>query len=324
MNDVPLISVLMPAYNCKNFIKQAIDSILDQSYQNLELLIADDASGDGTKKIIDSYSDIRIKTFHNEQNIGYLKTFNKLIALAEGDYITFQDADDYSHPNRIELLVKEFKEDKDLGACGSNYTRVDKKGNKIFDSNFSLTHAEIIKKMPEQFDFTGSGLMIKKEVYLEIGGYNEFFDRMGGEDFYWFYLIAEKYKIKNIKSSLYFYRANPNSVAGDISDNRKKIYGVNILNYLIIQRRDNGHDDLNDGNFDSLDHMIKSLDEPYVLDKSLFYRKLSVKYFYEGLTRRALVLGFNAICKNFRNFENIKNLFYFLKIILKRKFNFKN
>ncbi|MBL7917984.1 MAG: glycosyltransferase family 2 protein, partial [Bacteroidia bacterium] len=68
-----LISILMPAYNCEKFVKQAIESVLDQSYSNFELLIADDCSTDQTKKVIDSYSDQRIKKFHNQVNLGYLK-----------------------------------------------------------------------------------------------------------------------------------------------------------------------------------------------------------------------------------------------------------
>ena len=162
------ISVIMPAYNCEKYIRQAIDSILNQTYQNIELLISDDKSTDNTKKILDSYSDTRIKRFDNNINLGYLKTFNKLIALAEGDYITFQDGDDYSELNRLELLLKEFKNDNELGACGSNYNRVDAKRNIVSTSNFALTHEEILSKIPSEFDFAGSGLMIKKEVYYVI------------------------------------------------------------------------------------------------------------------------------------------------------------
>ena len=90
----------MPAYNCEKYIHQAIDSVLNQTHINFELLIADDCSTDTTKQIIDSYKDPRIKTFHNNINLGYLKASNKLFSLCKGSYITFQDADDTSELNR--------------------------------------------------------------------------------------------------------------------------------------------------------------------------------------------------------------------------------
>ena len=134
-NKVSTISVIMPAYNCEKYIRQAIDSILNQTCQNIELIISDDKSTDNTKKILDSYSDTRIKRFDNNVNLGYLKTFNKLIAFAKGEYIAFQDGDDYSDINRLDLLLTEFKKDNELGACGSNFTKISKDGELLFSSN---------------------------------------------------------------------------------------------------------------------------------------------------------------------------------------------
>ena len=185
------VSVLMPAYNCEKYVRQAIECILNQTYTNIELLIADDASKDNTRKVIDSYRDPRIKRFHNNENIGYLKTWNKLISKAKGDYITFLDADDTCELNRIVILVSEFEKNPELGACGSNFKRIDETGMFLFKSDFALTHDKIIAKIPH-FDIVGSSLMIKKEVYEQIGGYNEYFDRIGAEDFYWIFLISEK------------------------------------------------------------------------------------------------------------------------------------
>ena len=108
-----MISVIMPAYNCELYVEMAIKSILEQTYKDFELLIADDASKDNTKKIIDDLAktDSRIKTFHNESNLGYLQASNKLFEKCSGEYITFQDADDFSDVTRFEKLVKEFGND---------------------------------------------------------------------------------------------------------------------------------------------------------------------------------------------------------------------
>src|SRR5688572_15067752 len=107
MQERNKISVLMAAYNAAPFIGEAIESILNQTYSNLELLIADDASTDNTVKLIRNFNDSRIKLYNNEKNIGHVKTHNKLMLLAEGDFVTFQDADDYSELSRLELQMKE-------------------------------------------------------------------------------------------------------------------------------------------------------------------------------------------------------------------------
>src|ERR1700741_604134 len=173
--STPLVSILMPAYNCEKFINQAIDSIVNQSYANFELLIADDCSKDQTKKIIDSYSDARIRRFHNEVNLGYLKASNKLFKQCKGDLITFQDADDYSDPSRLEKLVKFLEMNKDVFVAGSNVRKVDENGVLRPSTNFPETHNDIVKNFANyKIVFTGSALMLRKEVIEKYGIYHEY------------------------------------------------------------------------------------------------------------------------------------------------------
>jgi len=311
----PLVSVLMPAYNAKRFIRQAIDSILNQSYKNIELLIADDCSKDNTKQIIDSYTDNRIRRFYNEKNLGYLKTWNKIIAEAKGSYITFQDADDVSDLNRIELMLNAFKNDKALGACGSNYKRISEEDKEEYTSDFVLTHDEIVKKMPDVFDIVGSAIMITREVYDTIGGYNEFFDRMGAEDYYWIYLISEKFKLINLPEALYYYRSNKESLSGNLSDNYKKLFSFKLIQLLVNQRQTTGYDDLEANKQENLIAYLSDFEKPYEEDPSLFYRKMAAKYFHEGLKGRGIKLMFKAILKNPSKIENYKDLIYFIKTI---------
>ena len=319
-SENPLVSILMPAYNCEKYIDQAIGSILNQTYQNWELLIADDGSTDSTKKIISSFSDKRIACFHNKKNKGYLETWNNLISVANGEYIAFQDADDISSRNRIELQLNELLYNKEISIVGSNYHRINSENVITFTSNFSLSHKEIMCKTPEKFDILGSGLMIKREVYKEIGGYNTFFNRIGAEDYYWFYLCAEKFKVSNLKSPLYYYRENPNSIGGDWSDNPIKIHTKNILHYLIRERIETGTDSIESKNTEKLNRYINELNTPYEMDKSKIFSELSSKYFYEGLYKRSLRLGMIAIFKSPFRLRNYKNLLYFTrKIIFKQR-----
>ena len=181
-NMKALVSVIMPAYNAEKYLKRSIDSILNQTYFNFELLIIDDASTDSTASIIASYNDNRIKSFKNETNQGYLKTSNILMSLAKGDYITFQDADDFSDINKIEIQLKTFKEHPEIGVCGSNYVAIKDNGDELFCSIFPLDFKEIMSYIPEHFYLHPNTFLFKREVYESIGGYREYFDRIGCED----------------------------------------------------------------------------------------------------------------------------------------------
>lgn len=309
--NTPLISVVMPAYNCEKYIRQAIDSIIGQTYSNWELLIADDASTDTTRKIIDSYTDIRIKVFHNEQNIGYLKIWNKLMALTTGDYITFQDADDWSETNRFEIMVEYFNQHQEIDVIGSNYRHVTSQGVIRKESCFPQTHNEILQAIPRQFLFVGSALMIKRRIYQMIGGYHEFFNRMGNEDYYWTYLILEKFKMVNLPHVLYNYRFNPESVSGNIANNPSKLHVGEILTFLIEDRKKRATDFLQEGKITELQQMLDELNKPFLNDTSYYYYYVAKRRFYEGHKRMALKLMCRAIFENPWKWSYYKDLHYF-------------
>lgn len=303
----------MPAYNAEKYIRQAIDSILNQTHSNIELLIADDASKDTTRKIINTYTDKRLKTFHNEKNLGYLQTCNKLFEKAQGEFIAFQDADDFSLPHRFEAQLRAFSKAPDLGVVGCNMTAVDVSNNPMFTKNFFTSHNDILNAIPEHFSVIPNSYLLRSEVYKNIGGYHIYFDRMGAEDYYWTYLIMEKYKLINLKEPLYFYRYNPNSITGDRSDNLNKKFSYRIVGFLVNQRRQTGTDDLEKQDHTELDNFLNGLKKPYLEDPSLFYREMAAKYFYEGFKKRGIKLICKAISKNYFKLTNYRDLIYFMK-----------
>lgn len=248
-----LVSILMPAYNCEQYVKQAIDSILNQTYSNFELLVADDCSKDNTKAIIDSYSDKRIKRFHNENNLGYLKASNKLFLQCKGEFITFQDADDYSDVSRVEKLVGYLNKNKDVSVVGSNVIKVDEKGDLHRQTIFPETHEKITGGFKNyKIVFTGSSLMVRKEVIAEYGIYNEYFDRIGSEDTYWFSKIIQGMKVSNLKEALYYYRINLNSVTST-HKNPKAFVGHDLIMYLHGRRMVGKEDFIGTGNWKAAD-----------------------------------------------------------------------
>jgi glycosyltransferase involved in cell wall biosynthesis len=312
MNAQPLVSILMPAYNCAKFINKAIDSVINQTYTNWELLIADDCSTDTTSLIAESYKDPRIKFHHNTQNMGYLQTCNKLMALAKGDLITFQDADDYSAPNRFEMQVKHMQENS-LGACGTNYMRVDEDGNELSCSCYLLKHDEIFNASPQYYYFVGASVMFTKEVYQKVGGYNLYFDRIGAEDLYWVRLIMEQVKFENIKDPMYYYRFNPASISGNLSDNPKGLFSAAVVQKLIEQRNETGTDDLEQGRTAMLDAFISKSIEPFLKDYSIFLKTLALRNFYNGDKKKAIRYMWKAIQKKPFNITYYKDLLYFIR-----------
>ncbi len=125
-----LVSIITAAYNSQDFIEDTIQSVLDQTHTNWELIIIDDASNDNTFSIISEYASIHsnIKIFHNENNQGAAITRNRGIKEAKGDFIAFLDGDDLWKPQKLEKQLK-FMLDNNADVCFSSYDLMDESGN---------------------------------------------------------------------------------------------------------------------------------------------------------------------------------------------------
>ena len=117
----PKISVLMPVYNAAPYLREALDSILGQTYADFEFLIINDGSTDTSRSIVDSYQDSRIKHIANTINAGLVAALDEGIELAQGEYIARMDADDISLPERFAKQVEFMDQHPDVGACGTAY-----------------------------------------------------------------------------------------------------------------------------------------------------------------------------------------------------------
>jgi glycosyltransferase involved in cell wall biosynthesis len=121
MQNQPLISVLMPVYNCENYILEAVESILQQTYSNFEFLIIDDCSTDKTVEIIKSLNDDRIQLIQKHKNTGYTNSLNFGIQIAKGEYIARMDGDDISLPARFEKQIAFMEANVDVVVCGTAF-----------------------------------------------------------------------------------------------------------------------------------------------------------------------------------------------------------
>lgn len=116
----PLVTVLMPVYNGEQFLREAMESILNQTYQHLEFLIMNDGSTDNSVSVIETYKDPRIRLEHNPCNMGIAATLNRGIQLARGKYIVRMDCDDISFPERIEKQVAFMESHPEIGISATN------------------------------------------------------------------------------------------------------------------------------------------------------------------------------------------------------------
>ena len=268
--NFPLVSIVMPAYNAEKFVVEAIESILNQTYTNIELLISDDKSTDNTRKLIEQFSDPRVKFYHNDHNEGYLKTCNHLFLKCKGELITFQDADDFSEPDRIQEQVSVLNDDLSLYFCGTWYKRISVSGEVIEFVEKPTDYESILECLKTKNGFCGATLMFRREILTKIGGYREFFDRIGNEDYDWIFLVCEKYKGINISKYLYAYRYNFDSVSQEVS--LQRYLSQEYVRHFGVQRKKYGEDYLQQGDSSALNKYVENVEAPYRKDRTLIFR----------------------------------------------------
>ncbi|MEP5104242.1 MAG: glycosyltransferase family 2 protein, partial [Ekhidna sp.] len=299
-----LVSVIMPVYNASRYLEQAIHSILDQTHKNLEILIADDSSTDNSWEIIEKIEDPRIIKFKNENNLGYLKTCNILFDKCSGNFITFQDADDFSDPRRIELQLNSFQEDHELGICGTSICRIDSNGNIILKEGKRQSDSDIKAEIGKSPQFCGATIMIKKSVLKKIGGYKEYFDRIGSEDYDWSFRIVEKFKAKNLTEALYFYRQHSEAISKEV--NPRKMVSSKMVLFFADQRKINGEDDLMKGNHTEAKMREEKFLIPYQNDPSLIFVEYASWFMYNKMFRDAISISISALKVNPYSLRNLR------------------
>jgi glycosyltransferase involved in cell wall biosynthesis len=205
----PLVSVIMPVYNCENYLNEAIDSILSQSFINFEFLIINDGSTDDSGKIINNYSDIRIIYHEFEMNEGLIKCLNFGIQHAQGKYIARMDADDISLPNRFAIQVDYLEKNPLIGVCGS-FVKFFGQDDRVWEPP---CHSNQIKAgLINGSMISHPASMIRSEI-LKLNNiiYNEEF--YPAEDYYLWLQLSTVTDFHNIPRILLKYRINENQLS---------------------------------------------------------------------------------------------------------------
>lgn len=152
-----LVSIIMPSWNTGRFIAETIQSVIDQTYTNWELLIVDDCSTDNTDDVVASFDDERIRFFHNEKNLGATLTRNKAMREARGEWIAFLDSDDLWMPEKLEHQIK-FMLDNGYDFSYTNYERIDEESNSL--NIFVNGPRSVDKRKMYKYDYIGQLTMM--------------------------------------------------------------------------------------------------------------------------------------------------------------------
>lgn len=173
---LPKVSICIPAYNAEEYIYKCIDSVLKQKYDNLEIILIDDASTDNTAKIVKQFSDIRIKYFKNENNLGWRGNVRKCYELASGEFVTMLPVDDYLIEGFIEKAVEIFLKYDNVGIWAAGNITINESGIEI-GKNFRPKQGLIKYDQYFRYTFTMQNIsppsetMIRKKCFDEVDGY---------------------------------------------------------------------------------------------------------------------------------------------------------
>ena len=203
-----MISILLATYNGEKFIKESINSIVNQTLQNWELLVGFNNTTDNSKIILNEYTDKRIKIFDYGEDKGKAKTLNKLLLEAKYDWVAIQDDDDIWLEKKLE---KQFKFINEFDIIGTSILYIDENSNLIGQPNLSLEHSSIVaKSLSGDNQIANTSAIFKKKDALEINGWDVTKD--GIEDFdFWLKLIKRNKKIINLSEKLVLHRLHNKS-----------------------------------------------------------------------------------------------------------------
>lgn len=202
-----LVSVIMPVYNMVEFVRAAIDSILQQTFSSFEFIIIDDASDDGTDHVVRSYEDSRIVFVRNCFNIGSYASRNKGMRRARGKYIAVMDADDIAMPERLMKQVDYLEAYPDMLAVGTDCMFVPNGLQKKVVGSYQ----DILTALLNNNCFVHSSLMIRADVLRLLNGYDERYYYSADYDL--FCRLALRGKIENLTEPLILYRWHSSQIS---------------------------------------------------------------------------------------------------------------
>lgn len=227
----PLVSVLIPCYNAEKYVEESLNSILEQTYSNMEIIAIDDCSTDGTRDILEQIAkkDNRVRIIRNDENLKLISTLNKGVSSCTGEYIARIDSDDIALPTRIEKQVRFLNENEDYDVVSTMfYTFTDKVSTKSLYRN-PVTYEELQAFLLFKSGICHPAVMIRKRLFTELD--LSFESRyLHVEDYALWSKALYLTKLANIDEPLLFYRVHESQIstvnAQKQLDNKKEVFKI--------------------------------------------------------------------------------------------------
>lgn len=208
----PKVSIILPTYNGQQYIKKSIESCLNQTYQNIELIIVDDASTDETPNIIRQYAerDSRIRAITNKKNKKLPGSLNIGHEACSGDLITWTSDDNFYRDDAIEIMANYLQTHLDIGMVYSDYWIID--SNEEIIKEVKVSPVEVLSI----HNCVGPCFLYRKDVYKRVGLYS--IDTLYAEDYDYWLRIAVRFSLNPIQETLYSYRSHSNSISSTVKN----------------------------------------------------------------------------------------------------------
>ena len=229
---MPKISVLMCVYNDEDWLKNSIDSIVNQTFTDFEFVIVNDGSTDNSLEIINSYDDERIIKINNIKKLGLTKSLNIGLNHANGEYIARMDSDDISKTDRFEKQIAFLEKNKTIDAVGGQKINIDR-NKKVLKSNYRYPLIDELIKWQLYFEvpFCHPTIMIRKNIFKKIGTYNE--NYMYAQDYeLWKRMAINNCTLANLDDEILYYRKVEKSASKYKKKIQNKLHLMVLADYL--------------------------------------------------------------------------------------------
>lgn len=259
-NCLPLVSVLICAYNTEAYIEEAVKAVLKQTYSNLEIIIVNDGSTDSTLDILTNLAlqDSRIKIINNEYNKGFINSLNMGIQHTNSEYIARTDADDITDKHWIEKIMGQLLSNNDIIAMGSYISILSENNSGKIGKHYKtgdiwktpLTHSEIVEKMLFKNPIHNNTMIVRSKVFKE---YNLRFDPnyKHAEDYKFWFEVSKLGKLANYPEVLAYYRLHESQTSS--------LYNIEQVNTAKKIRRE------------IISYYLKSLEIPFSINEEISY-----------------------------------------------------
>ena len=231
---MPAVSVLMAVHDAERYLKEAVESILDQTFRDFEFLVVDDGSTDATGAILSNYTDSRLRVIRLENNGGLPAALNIGLREACGPLIARMDGDDVSDTRRLELQVAFMHEYPDVLLLGTGFVRIDAAGRPFDKVQLPTEDGVLQGQLLVGSQFCHPSVMVRTDIMRAVGGYRSI---SGGaaQDYDLWLRIAEHGKIANLQQPLLRYRMHEGQISVGRLERQRQ--AANIYRTLALQRR---------------------------------------------------------------------------------------